>query len=87
MRAFKGQAKPRLRPDMFWCAPQIRAKGYIGFFLSLSLFSSCLKGVGGSKREKTEEEREVGTHVLVKHSSVEFAQCFRTVRFNEQSKP
>lgn len=58
MRAFKGQAKLSLRPDMLWCAPQIRAKGYIAFLLSLPLFTPCLKGVGGEERKKTEEKRD-----------------------------
>ncbi len=61
MRAFKGQAKPRLRPDMLWCAAQIRAKR-LYCFSSVSLFVLlCLKGVGGREendREKSTRERE-----------------------------
>ncbi len=62
MRAFKGQAKPRLRPDMLWCAAQIRAKR-LYCFSSVSLFVLlCLKGVGGreenDREKKYERERE-----------------------------
>lgn len=95
MRAFKGQAKPCLRPDMLWCAPQIRAKRLYCFSSVSPFVLPCLKGVGGRQENETDKsirERERMSHeqvaclsllehgVLVKHSLVEFALCFRTTR-------
>lgn len=42
---------------MFWCARQIRAKGYIAFLLSVPLFSSRLEGVGGRQPAETDADR------------------------------
>lgn len=64
MRAFKGQAKLRLKPQMLWCAPQIRAKRLYCFSSASPFVLLCLKGVGGRERKNTvrnEEERDAET--------------------------
>ena len=106
MRAFKGQAKLRLRPDMLWCAPQIRAKRLYCFSSVSPLCSPVFreweedrlkrKKLGIKKGSERDREREwwgwghrisqeqvaclplPQRAVLIKHSLVEFAWCFRT---------
>lgn len=81
---------------MLWCAPQIRAKRLYCFSSVSPFVLLCLKGVGGRERKErgveSDTERERMSHeqvaslsllqhgVLVKHSLVGFALCFRTAR-------
>lgn len=55
MSFFKGRAKLCLRPDMLWCAPQIRAKRLYCFSSASPFVLLCLRGTGVRKRDRERE--------------------------------